>query len=645
VLTRASSALALAAAAVLLAASPALADQATYTVTGLTDSGTCTGTQPNFTCTSLRAAVQDANADSAADMIFLQEPGTYAVPTALVLSGDVSIQGLDARTTALQGNGTDRVLEVRPGVSATIVGITVEDGDSFTGRGGNILNSGTLDIFQSDVRRGYAETGGGIANVAPGQLTVSFSAIHDNESADDGGGIANVGIGGTQPAGADLTVVDSTIAMNNGTTGGGIGSDGALNTVTLHQVTIAWNGGGGLGITGGGQVSLYGSILTANSGGNCSAVTPTDEGYNLDSANTCALTGTGSLHGVDPQLSDAFENAGGFTDVLTFPATSPAVDLVATCFIGIDQRGFQRVTDLSQPCDAGAYEQSATGPAATAITAGPSGVTTERSPSFTFSSSDPQTHFECRLSGPGSEPGTFAPCTSPKTYSNLAPGTYVFTVQPVGSDGNPTEAPLSRAFTVAPPTQPAPSPTPTATPAPTAAPTPTPSFHQSVVVRPVSGRVLVRRPGGKDFVEVDATQGIPLGSTVDTTHGVIELTSVPKKNGTPEKAQFFDGIFKVTQSGSSTDLTLNEPLAACGNARAAAKKPKTRKLWGDGSGSFRTRGQYSAATVRGTKWLVQDSCAGTLTKVAKGVVSVRDNVKRRTILLKAGKQYLAKPKH
>ena len=74
-----------------------------------------------------------------------------------------------------------------------------------------------------------------------------------------------------------------------------------------------------------------------------------------------------------------------------------------------------------------------------------------------------------------------------------------------------------------------------------------------------------------------------------------------------------------------------------------AKKPKTRKLWGDGSGSFRTRGQYSAATVRGTQWLVQDSCAGTLTQVKKGVVSVFDQVKKKTILLKAGKSYLARP--
>jgi ferric-dicitrate binding protein FerR (iron transport regulator) len=66
-------------------------------------------------------------------------------------------------------------------------------------------------------------------------------------------------------------------------------------------------------------------------------------------------------------------------------------------------------------------------------------------------------------------------------------------------------------------------------------------------------------------------------------------------------------------------------------------------LWGDGSGSFRTRGQYSAATVRGTRWLVQDSCAGTRTRVVRGAVTVRDLVRRKTIVVRAGKSYLARP--
>jgi hypothetical protein len=173
-----------------------------------------------------------------------------------------------------------------------------------------------------------------------------------------------------------------------------------------------------------------------------------------------------------------------------------------------------------------------------------------------------------------------------------------------------------------------------------------PVFHKTVVARVVSGKVRVRRPGSNDFVELSGSEGIPLGSTVDTTAGVVELTSVPKAGGTPQSARFYEGVFKVTQVGSITNLALAEPLASCrGGGRAAATtKKKKRHLWGDGKGSFRTSGTYSSATVRGTKWLVQDSCAGTLTRVVRGSVTVRDRVKRKTVVVRAGKSYLAKPR-
>ena len=173
-----------------------------------------------------------------------------------------------------------------------------------------------------------------------------------------------------------------------------------------------------------------------------------------------------------------------------------------------------------------------------------------------------------------------------------------------------------------------------------------PVFHKTVVARVVSGKVRVRRPGSSQFVELSGSEGIPLGSTVDTLAGVVELTSVPKAGGTPQSARFYEGVFKVTQVGSVTNLALTEALASCrggGRAAATAKKRK-RHLWGDGKGSFRTNGKYSSATVRGTKWLVQDTCAGTLTRVVRGSVTVRDRVKRTTVVVRAGKSYLAKPR-
>jgi hypothetical protein len=188
---------------------------------------------------------------------------------------------------------------------------------------------------------------------------------------------------------------------------------------------------------------------------------------------------------------------------------------------------------------------------------------------------------------------------------------------------------------------PPPPPVATPTPAPPVA-TPVPEFHKSVVLRPVSGKVRVRLKGSKTFVDLSAIDDIPLGSTVDTKGGRVELASVPSRGGPVEKVQLYDGQFSVTQKGSVTEFALNEALASCAKrARAAAVKPKTRKLWGNGKGKFRTKGRYSAATVRGTQWLVQDSCAGTLTRVTQGAVVVSGG--RKPVTVRAGKRYLVKP--
>jgi hypothetical protein len=173
-------------------------------------------------------------------------------------------------------------------------------------------------------------------------------------------------------------------------------------------------------------------------------------------------------------------------------------------------------------------------------------------------------------------------------------------------------------------------------------PAPPPEFHKTVTVRPVSGKVLVKLPGAKRFVALSAAGSVPLGASVDATRGRLALSSAPSKTGRPQTVQLYSGRFKVTQPGKVTQFTLNGPLAACGKASAAKRKPRSRKLWGDGKGAFRTTGRYSAATVRGTRWLVQDSCAGTLTRVVRGVVSVRDDVRHKTVVLRAGKRDLAR---
>ena len=57
---------------------------------------------------------------------------------------------------------------------------------------------------------------------------------------------------------------------------------------------------------------------------------------------------------------------------------------------------------------------------------------------------------------------------------------------------------------------------------------------------------------------------------------------------------------------------------------------------------LRIVGRYATGTDQGTLWLTADRCDGTLTQVRQGKVSVRDLVKRKTVVVRAGHSYLAK---
>jgi parallel beta-helix repeat protein len=85
----------------------------------------------------------------------------------------------------------------------------------------------------------------------------------------------------------------------------------------------------------------------------------------------------------------------------------------------------------------------------TTITSPAAGTTA--SPSFTFTSSETGSSFECRLDGPGTTQGSYAACTSPKAYSSLAAGTYTFYVRARDAAGNQDATAASEQFTSPPP--------------------------------------------------------------------------------------------------------------------------------------------------------------------------------------------------
>jgi hypothetical protein len=172
---------------------------------------------------------------------------------------------------------------------------------------------------------------------------------------------------------------------------------------------------------------------------------------------------------------------------------------------------------------------------------------------------------------------------------------------------------------------------------------PAPVAGKNVNALPKSGTVRIRLPGRSRFARLEEGRQIPVGTTVDTLKGRVTLIAAGGQT-----ADFYGGVFKIGQGRGArplTTLTLVEKLSCprAGRAVAAAKKKK-RRLWGDGSGRFRTKGKHSAATVVGTRWLVEDRCKSTLTRVTRGRVSVRDFVKKKTVIVRAGKKYVARAK-
>lgn len=90
-------------------------------------------------------------------------------------------------------------------------------------------------------------------------------------------------------------------------------------------------------------------------------------------------------------------------------------------------------------------------PPDTYITQGPEGTSGDPSPTFTFTSTDPSSTFECRV-----DADPFAGCTSPHTTPTLADGPHTFEVQAT-ANGMTDPSPASRGFTVTSPPPPVPA--------------------------------------------------------------------------------------------------------------------------------------------------------------------------------------------
>jgi hypothetical protein len=174
------------------------------------------------------------------------------------------------------------------------------------------------------------------------------------------------------------------------------------------------------------------------------------------------------------------------------------------------------------------------------------------------------------------------------------------------------------------------------------------------------GDVTVTCPGQPPKQVGQREQKFPLGCTVDATHGTAHLKWNSRCNGIATGdvsgapfvvRQFTDTGPAECPGGLILDLKVlstkptgcddNETDTDRRKISAAAVVTETIHIVTKRR-RVRSRHRHSSGTVRGTEYFVAERCDGTLTRVIRGVVAVRDFRLKKTILVHAGESYLAR---
>ncbi|HSH05009.1 MAG TPA: tandem-95 repeat protein [Anaerolineae bacterium] len=268
-----------------------------------------------------------------------------------------------------------------------------------SGHGAGIYNTGFLSLIYTTVSHNTNGVGGtgGVGGSGPSNPTNGGAGGNGGH----GAGIYNTnflrlvqatvthninGFGGTGGRGGDTGFFRTAGRGGNGGNGG-LGAIYNSNFVTLTHVTLGLNasgnaGVGGLGglngeyqnapsgtdglvgLTGNLQNQISGTISSINTilggslqGADCEILgTVIDNGYNLDSDDSCALTTTSSITNTGPSLDIlAYHPDGMFTNALLFHSQATDAIPLANCPFPTDQRGITR--PQGSACDIGAFER------------------------------------------------------------------------------------------------------------------------------------------------------------------------------------------------------------------------------------------------------------------------------------------------
>jgi CSLREA domain-containing protein len=454
-----------------------------------------------------------------------------------------------------------------------------------TGVDGRVMSI-SADLTMSGVRvtggRNPAQHAGGIEVQTNGALILTDSAVEDNIG-DRGGGIASSG---------DVDLIRVTLARNHA-----VGEESQAN-------------GGGL-VTDAGTASLVNTTVSRNTA--VDSFDGTGQGGGIYSSTNLELTNVTITENTAGQGN--FGDGGGLFQNYGIPTSG--LSTVSNNTLVARNVGFNCAGTVDHPIDStNGVSDEAAQPSCNAQGANNQVVADTRLGPLANNGGPTDTH--ALLAGsPGINRGLAASCPATDQRGRARIG-----VCDVG------------AYEFAPPP-------PSGPPPDDGEELPPPQPGKNVNALPKSGTVKIKLPGTNRFVVLDEGQQIPLGTTVDVLKGRVTIVAA-----SGQSADFYAGIFKLSQTKGAkpiTVLTLVEKLScAKKKANAAAKKKRKRRLWGDGRGRFRTKGRHSAATVVGTKWLVEDKCRSTLTRVVRGRVRVRDFVKKKNVIVKAGKKYVAR---
>jgi hypothetical protein len=275
---------------------------ATITVNSLADL-----LNPPTGITTLRSAIQAANANPGDDTINLGVEGTYKItlPGAgedanatgdfdiLAAGGNLTIVNTSGGKVTIDGGGHDRIFDINPTFNAnnptatpnfkvTVQGLTLQNGiaapfgDGTMG-GGAIRDTGnaSLELDNCVVTNNRASgAGGGILMQntvnTPWTLTLNNTIVSNNHAGDAGGGIDTLGSGKVF-INAGSQFLDNT-CVNQGAAIWLDTINNASATMTMTGTTVsrnyAFNGPtGALGSAGNGAVSFIGCVVSENYSG------------------------------------------------------------------------------------------------------------------------------------------------------------------------------------------------------------------------------------------------------------------------------------------------------------------------------------------------------------------------------------------